>query len=304
MESRLIIRHISEQQGAGNEITQQIIPATELVPGAEFSIMNGHTLQVNAIDEIELSFTFNGRNYCLNKRWQVVGTIKQAVEENNTTTFYRLTFHFENEYTDTQWNVKRLAELLASMRENSTKGELWKNIPVGQEVMHIMKDLSPERDSEITPGMREYICEQIINDEMIDKRDAIRLALSFYEYYMISASRATEDEEREAECDTSSFNEICSDAAEYQWLLNCPLEEHATEVWQRLGLLKHDPVQLEPRWEKNIYQVESECEELLKDEMRGMGFCFRYWFTKRNILKKYGIEWKTPTIMNPGVIFD
>ncbi|MBQ5751534.1 MAG: hypothetical protein IIV89_01675, partial [Bacteroidaceae bacterium] len=210
MESRLIIRHISEQQGAGNEISQQIIPATELVPGAEFSIMNGHTLQVNAIDEIELSFTFNGQNYSLNKRWQVVGTIKQAVEENNTTTFYRLTFHFENEYTDTQWNVNRLAELLASMRENSTKGELWKNIPVGQEVMHIMKDLSPERDSEITPGMREHICEQIINDEMIDKRDAIRLALSFYEYYMISASRATEDEEREAECDTSSFNVICS----------------------------------------------------------------------------------------------
>ena len=302
MESRLIIRYISEQHGVCNDVSEHTIPATELTPGAEFTLMNGHTLRVKAIDEVEISFIFNDRNYILNKRWQVVGTIKHASESNDT--FYRVTFHFENEYTATQWNVNRLAELLGSMRENTTKGEHWKNIPIGQEVMHIMKDLSPERDSEINPGMRAYICEQIINEEMIDKRDAIRLALSFYEYYLVSVSRATEDEKREAEYDTSSFNEICSDAAEYQWLLNRPLGERAIKVWQRLGMLKHDPAQLEPEWEKNIYQVESECEELLKEEMRCMGFCFRYWLTKKSVLEKYGIEWKTPTIMNPGVIFD
>ena len=36
-----------------------------------------------------------------------------------------------------------------------------------------------------------------------------------------------------------------------------------------------------------------------------MGFCFAYWHTKREVLSDdYGIEWRSPNIMNPGVIFD
>ncbi|WP_294456636.1 hypothetical protein [uncultured Bacteroides sp.] len=38
---------------------------------------------------------------------------------------------------------------------------------------------------------------------------------------------------------------------------------------------------------------------------RGMGFCFAYWNTKAQVLKAdYGIEWRSPAIMNPHVMFD
>ena len=40
-------------------------------------------------------------------------------------------------------------------------------------------------------------------------------------------------------------------------------------------------------------------------ENRGMGYCYLYWETKRDILKKdYGIEWRSPAVLNPRVHFD
>ena len=47
-----------------------------------------------------------------------------------------------------------------------------------------------------------------------------------------------------------------------------------------------------------------ELEEELKDEPRGMGFCYGYWSAKRAALAKRGIDWNPPPSMNRGVIFD
>lgn len=49
-------------------------------------------------------------------------------------------------------------------------------------------------------------------------------------------------------------------------------------------------------------QIEG-CEQL-KDEPRGMGFCHIYWSTKRAALARRGIEWRSPSAMNPRVMFD
>jgi len=35
-----------------------------------------------------------------------------------------------------------------------------------------------------------------------------------------------------------------------------------------------------------------------------MGFCFGYWAEKRNALERRGIEWMSPSVMNPRVMFD
>ena len=36
-----------------------------------------------------------------------------------------------------------------------------------------------------------------------------------------------------------------------------------------------------------------------------LGYCHRYWALKKQILKReYGIDWKSPAELNPGVIFD
>ena len=45
-------------------------------------------------------------------------------------------------------------------------------------------------------------------------------------------------------------------------------------------------------------------ELVLEEQEKGMGFCFEYWNTKKNVLAKYGIEWRNPHIMNPRVMFD
>lgn len=72
-----------------------------------------------------------------------------------------------------------------------------------------------------------------------------------------------------------------------------------------LSYLKVDPVEYTLLWESIYYDVEDELDILLEGFPRGMGFCFKYWQTKEDLLEhKYGIRWKSPAMMNPGVMFD
>ena len=69
--------------------------------------------------------------------------------------------------------------------------------------------------------------------------------------------------------------------------------------------LKHDPIEDTAQFKAIIKDVEKELDELLKDKPRAMGFCHIYWYEKKRILKeKYGIDWKSPALMNPHVMFD
>lgn len=72
-----------------------------------------------------------------------------------------------------------------------------------------------------------------------------------------------------------------------------------------IGHLKCDPVEYTWEWEYIFYDVADELDAIFADERRGMGFCFRYWSKKKELLKKkYGINWRTPHEMNPRVMFD
>lgn len=52
-------------------------------------------------------------------------------------------------------------------------------------------------------------------------------------------------------------------------------------------------------------EVDKKIEEILKDEPRTIGFCHRYWSTKKKILREqYGIIWYTPAECNPDIIYD
>lgn len=68
--------------------------------------------------------------------------------------------------------------------------------------------------------------------------------------------------------------------------------------------LKHDPVEDTRRYRSIIWLVELELRIRLLFTPRHMGFCFRYWSMKQDILHRYGIEWRTPSQMNPRVRFD
>lgn len=73
----------------------------------------------------------------------------------------------------------------------------------------------------------------------------------------------------------------------------------------KIGHLRTDPVEYSWEWEKIYYDVEDELDRRLANVPRQMGFCFQYWAMKRELLmEKYGIDWRSPSQMNPRVMFD
>ena len=69
--------------------------------------------------------------------------------------------------------------------------------------------------------------------------------------------------------------------------------------------MKRDTIEWSLDYESVIDEVNKKIYSLLEGHPRGMGFCFAYWSTKAQVLKEdYGIEWRSPAIMNPGVMFD
>ena len=72
-----------------------------------------------------------------------------------------------------------------------------------------------------------------------------------------------------------------------------------------INTLRCDPVEYTYRWEQIYPEVERRLDERFANAPRHMGFCFRYWEAKRELLKdEYGIEWRSPSQMNPRVMFD
>ena len=70
------------------------------------------------------------------------------------------------------------------------------------------------------------------------------------------------------------------------------------------GTLKEDPVVYSQEYEDVIDQVSEEIERRMEGKPRGMGSCYEYWSIKSELLAERGIEWKSPSAMNPGVMFD
>ena len=68
--------------------------------------------------------------------------------------------------------------------------------------------------------------------------------------------------------------------------------------------LQYDPIEDSEAYLSVIDEVERRLYDELKDEPRGMGSCFLYWSAKRDLLAEYGIEWRSPGVMNPRVMFD
>ena len=68
--------------------------------------------------------------------------------------------------------------------------------------------------------------------------------------------------------------------------------------------LKADPIERTPLWEEIYSEVEEECDRRLGDTRRGMGFWFAYWSTLATVLSEHGIQWHSPSEMNPRVMFD
>lgn len=210
---------------------------------------------------------------------------------------------------------KKLGRLLKEIDRNyNSYASSWKNLPLAHEAFDLMRDGLPLRaEGGITPYTRIVMLDKMV--DCLPERDCARLILAVREYQMsmfplISDGDIAEDMKiDEYEGDPARYarsvteDDIRKSLKRTEDFLNPRI---SMERWCReYGIrLKFDPVEMSEEWENVIYDVERECDEILQDEVKGMGFCYKYWSTKKEALARRGIDWSSPSTMNPRVIFD
>lgn len=212
-------------------------------------------------------------------------------------------------------NLKKLGSIFAEMVENDNSfGASWKNIPLGHQAFKLMKEKLPLRvKGELTPYTRIVLLNKML--ECMPERDCARFFRDVQEYQMgLFSLMSDEDFPEDMEIDGYV-------GATERYVRTYGQDEHrqsmkkirdyldpniSMEEWcQTYGVrLKFDPVERTQEWEDCIYDVEKKCDRILKDERKGMGFCYIYWSTKKSVLAKHGIQWDSPSVMNPRVMFD
>lgn len=191
--------------------------------------------------------------------------------------------------------AERVLKLVNTMRKNSENMRMWKNIPLAKESVELLRSID---DPEETPMGKALACRAIV--EQLPEYDVPRLVLSILRYQQ---ELVQQSDERDAErCLTEK--EVSADIQRLEDYIDV---EHlsSSEFQQRYQRhLKADPIERTPEWEEYYYEVEQECDRRLGSTPRGMGFCFSYWSVLREVLSERGIEWHSPSELNPRVIFD
>lgn len=191
--------------------------------------------------------------------------------------------------------IQRIIENVDQMRENSQNMRMWKNIPLAKECVQLLKDID---DPEETPMGKALACEAII--QQLPEYDVPRFVLSILRYKLELVQQSDEhDPER-----YPTAEEVQEEIQRLEDYIDTDHVSDETFHERYHRHLKADPVERTPQWEENYYEVEKECDRRLGDTPRGMGFCFSYWSTLRQVLAKRGINWKSPSQLNPGVMFD
>lgn len=191
--------------------------------------------------------------------------------------------------------VERLIKNVEQMRANSQDMRMWKNIPLAKECVQLLKAID---DPEETPMGKALACEAII--EQLPEYDVPRLVLSMLHYKLQLVKESDEHDPERYPTEEEVIQDI-------QRLSDYIDTEHVSSEWfQKLyhRHLKADPIERTPEWEAGYYEVEQECDRRLGDTPRGMGVCFAYWSTLRQVLAERGIEWHSPHELNPRVMFD
>lgn len=191
--------------------------------------------------------------------------------------------------------VKRLIKTVNQMRENSQEMRQWKNIPLAKECVQLLKDID---DPEETPMGKALACEAII--QQLPEYDVPRLVLSILRYKLELVRQSDEQ-------DAEKYPTAEEVQADIQRMVDYVDAEHtsASEFMEKYNRhLRFDPIERSAEWEANYYDVERECDRRLRGTPRGMGFCFGYWSTLRQVLSERGIRWHSPHELNPHVRFD
>ena len=299
----------SMDSGVGNRIKSwEHVDTDVLVQGYTFTVY-GRELTVASIDEDEMVFDYRDRTFRINRHWQVLGTPEFDTSNERISKQARNVFFFsKSKDIVCEWSDGHAGDLVNQMNNNNNDGNLWKNIPLMREFIHELKDVAPFRSDIINPAYKAHWIACMLENDYIDKRETPRLFQSLCELYRLYRDfedPSDFDDYLQEHFDKNYFRQVDKWIYSFAMIVRDPQWEHALQCWNGLGgMLKVDPVQATTEWEEVIYEVETEVDEQLKDEPRGMGFCHIYWSTKRAALARRGIEWRSPSAMNPRVMFD
>lgn len=211
--------------------------------------------------------------------------------------------------------IGKLSELFSQMVENSsTFGESWKNLKLGPEAFALMTENMPLRvKGELTPYTRIVLLNNML--ECMPERDCQRFFLKVREYQESMFPLISEDDIAE-DMDIDGFEGAPEDyehsftEKDLQELKQKTLDylnpDISMEEWcdKYDCYLKFDEVERSAKWEKEIYDVEKAVARKMKGVNFRMGYCFEYWSTKKSVLARHGIQWRSPSSMNPTVMFD
>ena len=309
MEQQLVIFHVIEDKHRDKYIRNYEVltfPLSDLRPEVELKLWGTRKMQVLGMTDEELAFKIGDlRRYTLNRYWQVLSTVKMDLEDPFDDRSERFILYFSTPVEKAADGVyNRMTELIGTMRENGKTGDFWKNIPLGREMMHLFKDCVPLRDEEINPVVGMKAMSALAGEWLLSKQDVPRLFLSFYAYWEVCDQ--LKEKEDGSPNGTESFAEAWNDNLfKFTWMVDpCMTAELFDKLFGNDTTLRFDFLQLSPEWEKEVYDIELETDEAVKGESRGMGFCFSYWMSKAATAKRHGLLWRSPHVMNPGVMFD
>ena len=189
--------------------------------------------------------------------------------------------------------IKKIVKNVDRMRDNSRKMAMHRNLPLARETLALLEELD---DPEEGPLGKAYACNAMLNE--LSEYDTPRFAL---ELLRREKAWLEESEEKSENLTAEDVQHEIEKLEAYIDVDGLSVDEFCEKYGRHL---RFDPVERTPRWEEIWYDVEEECDRRTKGQPRGMGFCFAYWSAKCAVLKEYGIDWKSPHMMNPRVMFD
>lgn len=197
--------------------------------------------------------------------------------------------------------IREAVELLKRMQRNSREFRMWENAALARRVAGLLEEL-PDRGEEHTPYDKIFLLN--LATENISCSDTPRLAVSLFGRMLtlFDAVRTSDWADYDDPIERQWIEE-----AHRKWRDYIDIENMDAEEWRRRHAchLRFDPVERTERWEALYERMEAEIDaETDPDVPRGMGFCHYYWSVKRAVLRRHGIDWRSPSAMNPGVLFD
>ena len=212
-------------------------------------------------------------------------------------------------------DIKKLTSIFSEIVDNCNNfGRSWRNLKLGQDAFAEMTVNLPLRvKGELTPYTRIVLLNKML--ECIPQRDCPRFILKVREYQESMFPLISEEDVAE-DMDIDGFT---GDAKDYR---HCFTKDDLIELKQKtidylnpaMSMeewcrkydchLLFDDIERSAEWEAEIYDVEKEVARKMRGVKFRMGYCFEYWSTKKSVLARHGIDWRSPSSMNPTVMFD